>query len=308
MATSKISGMGSASALTGAELVELVQAGANVKGLISAISAYIVAQVVAGAPAALDTLDELSAAIGDDPAFAATVAASLALKAPLASPALTGAPTAPTPSGGDSDTSIATTAFVQGELTAKAPLDSPALTGSPTAPTPSVSDSDTSIATTAFVQGEFAARSGSVIGSTIGTYATNADITAQIPWDDTIPQNTEGTEIISVSHTPKTTTNKLRIRFAGVASLSGGAHAPVALFIGAAADAVAASYGTAAAANGAVPLALSHEYTPGAITAQTIAIRVGPGAAVTMRMNGTTTVRKFGGVMKATLVVEEIQA
>lgn len=37
---------------------------------------------------------------------------ALALKAPLASPALTGTPTAPTPSAGDNDTSIATTAFV----------------------------------------------------------------------------------------------------------------------------------------------------------------------------------------------------
>jgi len=36
-----------------------------------------------------------------------------ALKAPLASPALTGNPTAPTPTAGDNDTSIATTAFVQ---------------------------------------------------------------------------------------------------------------------------------------------------------------------------------------------------
>jgi hypothetical protein len=38
--------------------------------------------------------------------------ALLAAKAPLASPALTGNPTAPTPSAGDNDTSIATTAFV----------------------------------------------------------------------------------------------------------------------------------------------------------------------------------------------------
>jgi hypothetical protein len=36
----------------------------------------------------------------------------LAAKAPLASPALTGNPTAPTPTAGDNDTSIATTAFV----------------------------------------------------------------------------------------------------------------------------------------------------------------------------------------------------
>lgn len=40
----------------------------------------------------------------------------LALKAPLASPALTGNPTAPTAAAADNDTSIATTAFVQGEL------------------------------------------------------------------------------------------------------------------------------------------------------------------------------------------------
>jgi len=40
----------------------------------------------------------------------------LDLKAPLASPALTGNPTAPTPSAGDNDTSIATSAFVAGEI------------------------------------------------------------------------------------------------------------------------------------------------------------------------------------------------
>lgn len=40
--------------------------------------------------------------------------------APLASPALTGNPTAPTPSAADNDTSIATTAFVQGEIASKA--------------------------------------------------------------------------------------------------------------------------------------------------------------------------------------------
>jgi hypothetical protein len=41
----------------------------------------------------------------------------LAAKAPLASPAFTGNPTAPTPTAGDTDTSIATTAFVSGAIT-----------------------------------------------------------------------------------------------------------------------------------------------------------------------------------------------
>ncbi|WP_418346225.1 phage upper tail fiber protein [Rhodococcus pyridinivorans] len=51
------------------------------------------AAFVAGAPAALDTLDELARALGDDPNFATTIATHLGEKAPLASPALTGTPT-----------------------------------------------------------------------------------------------------------------------------------------------------------------------------------------------------------------------
>lgn len=49
-----------------------------------------------------------------------SVANAVSTYAPLASPALTGTPTAPTASANDSDTSIATTAYVQGELTAYA--------------------------------------------------------------------------------------------------------------------------------------------------------------------------------------------
>ena len=70
-------------------------------------------QLVDAAPGALDTLNELAAAIGDDANFSSTVTNSLATKAPLDSPSLTGSPTAPTPSALDNSTKIATTAFVQ---------------------------------------------------------------------------------------------------------------------------------------------------------------------------------------------------
>lgn len=49
-----------------------------------------------------------------------TVNTALALKAPLASPALTGTPTAPTASAGTSSTQIATTAFAAGSFSAAA--------------------------------------------------------------------------------------------------------------------------------------------------------------------------------------------
>lgn len=74
------------------------------------------------------------------------------LKANLASPALTGTPTAPTAASGTNSTQIATTSFVQTAVGSKANTASPALTGTPTAPTPSYGDNSTKLATTAFVQ------------------------------------------------------------------------------------------------------------------------------------------------------------
>jgi phage-related tail fiber protein len=86
------------------------------------------------------------------------ILAAIAQLAPLASPALTGTPTAPTAAVGTSTTQIATTAFVAAVQTLlntaiaqRAPLASPALTGTPTAPTAAVGTSTTQIATTAFV-------------------------------------------------------------------------------------------------------------------------------------------------------------
>ena len=49
-----------------------------------------VANLVAAAPATLDTLNELAAALGDDPNFATTVTNSIATKLPLAGGAMTG--------------------------------------------------------------------------------------------------------------------------------------------------------------------------------------------------------------------------
>lgn len=70
-----------------------------------------IAALIASAPGALDTLNELAAALGNDPNFAATVTNLLAAKAPLDSPVLSGNPTGPTPAQFDSGKSLATTEF-----------------------------------------------------------------------------------------------------------------------------------------------------------------------------------------------------
>jgi hypothetical protein len=51
--------------------------------------------LVDGAPAALDTLNELAAAIDDDASYASTITTALGLKAPLADPTFTGTVTIP---------------------------------------------------------------------------------------------------------------------------------------------------------------------------------------------------------------------
>lgn len=80
-----------------------------------------VSNLIDGAPGALDTLNELAAALGDDANYASTLTNELALKAPLASPSLTGTPTAPTAAGGTNTTQIATTEFVTSAISAAAP-------------------------------------------------------------------------------------------------------------------------------------------------------------------------------------------
>lgn len=89
-----------------------------------ATQSTIVAAITDSAPATLDTLNELAAALGDDANFATTTTNSLAAKAPLAGPTFTGTVTLPaTTSIGDvSATEISyvngVTSSIQTQITA----------------------------------------------------------------------------------------------------------------------------------------------------------------------------------------------
>ena len=76
-----------------------------------------VSGLVDSAPDLLNTLNEISAAIGDDANFAASVQTQLNTKSPLASPTFTGTVTVPTPSN---DTDAASKNYVDVTSTAKA--------------------------------------------------------------------------------------------------------------------------------------------------------------------------------------------
>lgn len=106
-------------ALTGTPTAPTAAASANTTQIATtAMVQAALAALVDSSPAALNTLNELAAALGDDPNFATTVTNALALKAPLASPALTGTPTGPTPAVDTNTTQLATTAFVLAQIAA----------------------------------------------------------------------------------------------------------------------------------------------------------------------------------------------
>lgn len=72
-----------------------------------------IAALINSSPGALDTLNELAAALGNDPNFAATMSYYLSLKAPLANAALTGTPTVPLALQFNDTNQIASTSFVR---------------------------------------------------------------------------------------------------------------------------------------------------------------------------------------------------
>ena len=93
-------------------------------------------------------LDGVTSAVQTQLDTKLSTSAAASTYAPLASPALTGSPTAPTAAGGTNTTQIATTAFVAANF---APTVSPTFTGTPTAPTAATGTSTTQVATTQFV-------------------------------------------------------------------------------------------------------------------------------------------------------------
>jgi hypothetical protein len=100
------------------------------------VGAAAVAAVIDSAPAALDTLNELAAALGDDENYAATVTTALGTKAPIESPTFTGTVSGVTKGmvglgnvDNTSDVNKPVSDATQTLLNLKASLESPTFTG-----------------------------------------------------------------------------------------------------------------------------------------------------------------------------------
>lgn len=128
--------------------------------------------------------------------------------------------------------------------------------------------------------------------------------TALIPNDNTIPQITEGTEFMSLSITPKSTTSILVVEANSMFSISAAQVLTSALFQDAGANALAAMGGTSNA-NNYSPMFLRHIKTSGSTTPTTFRLRAGLGGAGTVSFNGYVGVATYGGVSASSMMITE---
>ena len=150
--------------------------------------------------------------------------------------------------------------------------------------------------------------SGKIVQVVEATPYTTAGSTASaIPLDSTIPQNTEGAELTTVTITPTNASNRLRIE-ANLPFVDGSAGIFIcaALFQDSTANALALGVLTLNGTNYANNITFTHEMAAGTTSATTFKLRAGPSTG-TAYFNRRAAGETLGGVSAVRLRVTEIK-
>jgi hypothetical protein len=129
--------------------------------------------------------------------------------------------------------------------------------------------------------------------------------TTTIPFDDTIPQITEGDEYMTLAFTPTVASNKLKIDVVVNIANDATVHLITALFVGTTANALACAF-QYALANNEQNIKFTHYMEAGATTELTFRVRAGGSASGNTTFNGQNEVAKFGGVSSSSITITEI--
>ena len=144
-----------------------------------------------------------------------------------------------------------------------------------------------------------------VVNTTTGAVATGI---TTMPFDDTIPQISEGDEYITRSITPKSANSKLKIDVViGCLGCSSDTTITIALFQDSTANAIAAVAVSNIASTRPYPASFSHYMTAGTTSSTTFKVRIGGGSAGTITFNGVAGARIFGGVSSSSITITEYQ-
>lgn len=139
--------------------------------------------------------------------------------------------------------------------------------------------------------------------------ATKVSSTTVIPFDNTIPQNTEGTELITQAITPTNSSNILRITVVATMTCIGAAQVlTAALFQDTTANALRANFALIPTANCGATITFTHEMTAGTTSSTTFKVRFGGNAATQVDANGYNNAQIYGGACISSIQIDEIQA
>ena len=132
--------------------------------------------------------------------------------------------------------------------------------------------------------------------------------TATCSYDDTIMQNTEGTEFMTLAITPTKATNKLKIDvFIHMNANTTSKIFTVGLFQDSTADALATQSQAQSLNNSPTPLSFTHLMTAGTTSSTTFKVRAAPDTSATITFNGRDgTNRRGGGTYASTITITEI--
>lgn len=131
--------------------------------------------------------------------------------------------------------------------------------------------------------------------------------TTAVPADDTIPQNTEGNEFMTLAITPTSSSNKLIIESVAVlAHSTDNVLMCMALFQDTTANALAAVPTTIPEAGGNVNMKLYHSMTAGTTSATTFKIRAGGNVGSTTTFNGSAGARWYGAITHSYMRITEV--
>ena len=140
-----------------------------------------------------------------------------------------------------------------------------------------------------------------VVNVTNSAVATGTTV---MPSDDSIPQNNEGIEFMTLAITPKSASNKLKIEVVWFGADAATNTHTLALFQDSTANALAAVELNATADWRTVDN-FSHYMTAGTVSETTFKVRVGSAASTTTTFNGQGGGRKFGGVAASSITITE---
>lgn len=137
------------------------------------------------------------------------------------------------------------------------------------------------------------------------TNVANSDLTAVIPDDDTTPLVSEGTQVLTQAIVLATTSSRVEVHAVIWGATAGTVGISAALFR----DSVCID------AKGGANLGSTSDYreltfhvvdSPATAGSVTYSVRCGPRSADTLRLNGTSAARRFGGNSKCELIVKEL--